>query len=187
MHTQTIQKGTILIARPTLLTDVFHRSVVLLTDHSKDTGSIGFVLNKSLHIPVNEFLKDLNSSQLVYEGGPVDQENIFYIHSRPDLITDSVKVMENLYWSGNFDDVKYAVNNGYIDEYQIRFYLGYSGWASEQLQTEIDNNAWNIMTSSCLDFEFFHTWHNNLWKTQMHKLGGENLLWSNMPDNPALN
>lgn len=185
MQTQTIQKGTILVARPTLLTDVFHRSVVLLTDHSKDSGSIGFVMNKSLHIPVNEFLKDLNSEFMVYEGGPVDQENIFYIHKRPDLIMESEKITDTLYWSGNFEDVKYAINNGFIKENEIRFYLGYSGWATEQLQTEIDKKAWNI--NNIINFDVFSTWHNNLWKNQMQELGGENLLWYNMPENPMLN
>lgn len=185
MQTQTIQKGTILIARPTLMTDVFHRSVVLLTDHSEDNGSIGFVLNKSLHIPVSEFLNDLNSQDNVYEGGPVDQENIFYIHNRPDLIMDSEKIMENLYWSGNFNDVKHAINNGYLSENEIRFYLGYSGWATNQLQTEIENNAWNVVNN--VNFDFFKNWHNNLWKNHMKNLGGENLLWLNMPDDPAMN
>ena len=185
MQTQTVQKGTILIARPTLLTDVFHRSVVLLTDHSKETGSIGFVLNKPLTNTVNDFLQDLNSDLPVYEGGPVDQENIFYIHSRPDIIKNSEQISQNLYWSGDFDDVIYGLNNGFLRDNEIRFYLGYSGWASNQLQTEIDQNAWNINNDT--DFDFFKKWETNLWKEQMRKLGGENLLWFNMPENPMLN
>lgn len=185
MQTETIQKGTVLIARPTLLTDVFHRSVVLLTDHSEDTGSIGFVLNKPLTNTVNEFLQDLNSDAPVYEGGPVDQENIFYIHNRPDLIADSEQIMPNLYWSGNFEDVIHGINNGLLSEKEIRFYLGYSGWATQQLQSEIANNAWNVNNSP--DFDFFGDWQTNLWKDQMRRLGGENLLWFNMPENPLLN
>ncbi|MDO5655429.1 MAG: YqgE/AlgH family protein [Flavobacteriaceae bacterium] len=185
MQTKIIQKGSVLIARPTLLTDVFHRSVVLLTDHSPNNGSIGFVLNKPLTHTVNDFLQDINSNAIVYEGGPVDQENIFYIHKRPDLISESEKITENLFWSGHFDDVKHALNNGYINDDEIRFYLGYSGWASEQLQTEIENNAWNINNE--LNFDFFDKWKVNLWKEQMKNLGGENLIWFNMPDNPMLN
>lgn len=185
METQTINKGTILVARPTLLTDVFNRSVVLLTDHSKESGSIGFVLNKPLNNTVNDFLHELNLDAPVYEGGPVNQENIFYIHKRPDLIMQSERINQQLYWSGDYENVKHAINNGYLSENEIRFYLGYSGWATEQLQTEIENNAWNVCNE--LDFDFFENWENNLWKEQMLKLGGENLIWFNMPDNPAMN
>lgn len=184
MQRTIIKKGSILIARPTLLTDVFHRSVVLITEHS-ETGSIGFVLNKSLDIPVREFLNELNSDQNVFEGGPVDQENIFYLHNRPDLILDSVQINKGLYWSGNFEDVMYAINNGLIEERQIRFYLGYSGWASHQLDDEIQHNAWSVIDNT--DFDIFEDWDINLWQKKMQDLGGENLLWYNMPDNPALN
>ena len=185
MQTQTIQKGTILIARPSLLTDIFHRSVVILTEHSKSTGSIGFVLNKSLEIPVNMFLGELNSNDIVYSGGPVEEQNIFYLHTRPDLIKDSEHIAELLYWSGNFDDVKYMVNNGFLKPNEIRFYVGYSGWEKNQLDAEIENRAWSVHNS--LNFDFFKDWNHNLWKEQMKNLGGENLLWFNMPENPMLN
>ncbi|MXV38514.1 YqgE/AlgH family protein [Flavobacteriaceae bacterium Ap0902] len=184
MQRPIIQKGTILIARPTLLTDVFHRSVVLITDHS-ETGSIGFVLNKSFEVPVIDFLNEIKSNDIVYEGGPVDQENLFYLHSRPDLIMGSEKIKDGLYWSGNFEDVLHSVNNGYIQSNEIRFYLGYSGWTTHQLEQEIENNAWNVVND--VNFDIFQNWDNDLWQKQMQRLGGDNLLWSNMPENPALN
>lgn len=185
MQTQTIQQGTILIARPSLLTDVFHRSVVLITNHSEETGSIGFVLNKSIEIPVNVFLSDLNSEEMVYSGGPVDEQNIFYIHNRPDLIKDSEHIKGELYWSGNFEDVKHALNNGYLQPNEIKFFVGYSGWGQEQLENEVINGAWTVHNS--LHFDLFKEWDHNLWKEEMKKLGGENLLWFNMPEDPMLN
>lgn len=185
MQTQTIQKGTILIARPSLMTDVFHRSVILITDHTEEGGSIGFILNKSLQLPVKDFLREVNCQDAVYKGGPVDQENIFYIHTRPDLIMESEKITDNLYWSGNFKDVLHAINNGYLGEDEIRFYLGYSGWATNQLESEIKKHAWHVVND--VQFDFFKNWHNDLWKSQMKNLGGENLLWLNMPKNPIMN
>ncbi|MGI9527850.1 MAG: YqgE/AlgH family protein [Weeksellaceae bacterium] len=184
MRRPIIKKGIILIAKPTLLADVFHRSVILITEHS-DTGSIGFVLNKSLGLPVRDFLSDLNANQMVFEGGPVDQENIFYIHKRPDLIEDSVRIKDGLYWSGSFEDVLFNINNGLIKPDEIRFYLGYSGWAGNQLDAEIENNAWHVLDKT--DFDIFKEWDINLWQKKMQDLGGENLLWYNMPENPALN
>ena len=185
MHIQILQKGSILIARPSLLTDIFHRSVVILVNYSDQTGSIGFVLNKSLEIPVNVFLGDLNSDNIVYSGGPVEEENIFYLHKRPDLIKDSEHIQGDLYWSGSFDDVKHAVNNGYIQTNEIKFYVGYSGWSQNQLDDEVKNGAWNVINDR--EFDLFSDLNHNLWKDQMKQLGGENLLWYNMPENPMLN
>lgn len=185
MQTQILQKGSILIARPSLVTDIFHRSVVLLTNHSNETGSIGFVLNKSLEIPVNVFLGELNSNEFVYSGGPVEEQKIFYIHKRPDLIKDSEHVHGEIFWSGSFDDVKHALNNGYIHGNEIKFFVGYSGWSEHQLETELQNGAWNVTNS--MDFDMFLPLDHKLWKDQMLQLGGENLIWSNMPENPMLN
>lgn len=185
MQIQTIKKGSILIARPSLLTDIFHRSVVLITEHNNKAGTVGFVLNKPINKTINHFISELKSDLPVYEGGPVDQEKIYYLHNRPDLISDSERIKDGLYWSGDFDDVKHALNNCYLKNDEIRFYLGYSGWATKQLKSEIDRNAWSMIDSKKLNI--FQNVDANIWKQEMKKLGGENLIWLNMPKNPMMN
>lgn len=184
MQTPKINKGTLLIARPSLMTDVFHRAVVLITEHST-TGTVGFILNKPIEQELRDLLADVKSDMQVYEGGPVDQENLYYIHSRPDLISGSERIGAGLFWGGNYKDVNYAINNGFIEKTEIRFYLGYSGWSGGQLENEIQNNSWEVINNEKLDI--FADWNNNLWKKQMKKLGGDNLLWMNMPENPMSN
>lgn len=183
MDTKNIKKGDILIAKPTLSNDIFNRSVVFITEHSEN-GSVGFILNKSSHIPLNIFVSQMNSDLIVYEGGPVDKDNIYYLHSRPDLISDSEKITENIYWSGNYDDVKEAINNGKIADNEIRFYLGYSGWTAQQLEDELSMNAWIHIREK---IDIFREWEVDLWKKQLIKLGGENLLWVNAPADPSMN
>ncbi|WP_068599111.1 YqgE/AlgH family protein [Vaginella massiliensis] len=178
-----IQKGDILIAKPTLANDIFTRSVVIITEHGEN-GSVGFILNKSSHIPLNIFVSQMNSELIVYEGGPVDKDNIYYLHSRPDLISDSEKICDNIYWSGNYNDVRNAVNNGKIGDDEIRFYLGYSGWTTDQLESELSLNAWIHIREK---IDIFRDWEVDLWKNQMKKLGGEHLLWVNAPADPSMN
>ncbi|MDO5510518.1 MAG: YqgE/AlgH family protein [Weeksellaceae bacterium] len=185
MHTKTIQKGSILVARPSLLTDVFQRSVVLITDHEDSSGSVGFVLNKPLHKRVADYVSGLQTDFTIYEGGPVDQENLFYLHSRPDIISNSEPINDTLYWAGDFKDVQHAVNHQEISAGEIRFYLGYSGWSAHQLSEEIERKSWHLMQDP--SFNIFESWDNNLWQQQMTLLGGENLIWLNMPENPMLN
>ncbi|MET3732218.1 YqgE/AlgH family protein [Moheibacter stercoris] len=183
MQIKTITKGNILLAQPALNDSTFNRTVVLITDHC-EKGSIGFILNKPMIHSVNLFVDELESHNTVYEGGPVETENLYYLHSRPDLIANSEHICKNLYWSGDYQDVKKAINSGLISESEIRFYLGYSGWGKQQLENEVEDNAWIIVNE---DVDIFQDWDNNLWKLQMKKLGGEHLLWLNTPADPSMN
>jgi len=80
--------------------------------------------------------------------------------------------------------VKSAINDGLITDDEIRFYLGYSGWGENQLQSEVEDNAWIVVDE---DVNIFRDWNNNLWKQQMKKLGGEHLIWMNTPADPSMN
>lgn len=185
MPIKIIKKGIIITSRPSLSLDIFNRSVILIVEHS-DNGSIGFILNKPTHIPVNIFTSQLESPQIVYEGGPVEKENIFYLHRRPDLIENSIYVKDDIYWGGEYNDVIYAIKNSLFKEDDIKFYLGYSGWSTSQLEDElINSNAWDIIEN--YDFDVFNTWENDLWQDSLKKLGGENLLWLNTPFDPSMN
>lgn len=183
MQINTITKGNLLIAQPALFDYTFNRTVVLLADHN-ESGSIGFILNKPTNQVLNSYVSELESDFPVYEGGPVNTDNLYYVHKRPDLISESEHISENLYWSGNYDDIRQSINHGLICHNEIRFYLGYSGWGENQLQTEVDDNAWIIVNEMV---DVFGEWRNNLWKQQMRKLGGEHLIWLNTPADPNMN
>lgn len=183
MQINTITKGNILIARPALFDYTFNRSVVLITEHNEH-GSIGFILNKPLYQPVNLFVSELDSELDVYEGGPVETNNLYYLHKRPDLIANSEGITDELFWSGDYEDVRKAINEGLISQDEIRFYLGYSGWGENQLQSEVEENAWIIVDDQ---LDIFKEWNNNLWQQQLRNLGGENLIWLNTPADPTMN
>ncbi|GGE98484.1 putative transcriptional regulator [Chishuiella changwenlii] len=183
MSIKSIKKGTILVAKPTLTNDIFQRSVVLITEHI-DSGSIGFIINRSTNLPISIFVSEVESGALVYEGGPVDKENIYYIHKRPDLIKNSEKIADNVYWSGVYEDVKIAVNQKLIKDNEIKFMIGYCGWSPNQIINELKDNSWEITD---LDFDIFENWSSDLWKKLMKQLGGENLIWVNTPADPSMN
>lgn len=183
MQIKTLAKGNILIAQPALFDYTFNRTVILLADHNEN-GSIGFILNKPNQQKLKFYVSELNLNSNVYEGGPVETENLYYLHKRPDLIKDCEHIVNDIYWSGDYEDVRNAINRDLIGEDEIRFYLGYSGWGSNQLQSEVDDNAWVIVDE---EVDIFQDWNNNLWKQQMKKLGGEHLLWINSPADPNMN
>lgn len=179
-------KGKLLIAEPTLTGDVsFNRSVVLLAEHN-DEGSVGFILNKPLEYAISDLITEINVPFQVYNGGPVEQDNLYFIHKVPHLIDNSIEISHGIYWGGDFDKTVSLINQKVISEDDIRFFLGYSGWSSLQLDQELLSKSWVVVQN---DYEsgIIQKSSNAFWKEKMVELGGNYLLWSNAPENPSLN
>jgi putative transcriptional regulator len=81
MITETLIKGQLLISEPSIIGDLsFNRSVILLADHDKE-GSVGFIINKPLKYTINDLLPEVNARFKIYNGGPVEQDNLYFIHN----------------------------------------------------------------------------------------------------------
>tara|TARA_R100001369_G_scaffold20091_1_gene36732 strand:- start:230524 stop:231153 length:630 start_codon:yes stop_codon:yes gene_type:complete len=179
-------KGLLLVAEPTIIGDTsFNRSVVLLAEHS-ESGSIGFILNKVLDFTLNDLIPELKKGFKIYNGGPVEQDNLYFIHKIPDLIPESIEIANGIYWGGNFEAVKELILNNLISEKEIRFFLGYSGWDAEQLNEELNSNSW-IITAHQDSKDIIERPYRSFWKDKMIELGGNYMLWSNAPENPTYN
>lgn len=179
-------KGMLLVAEPSIIGDAsFNRSVVLLAEHS-ETGSIGFILNKVLDFTLKDLIPELNKGFKIYNGGPVEQDNLYFIHKIPDLIPESIEISNGIYWGGNFEAVKELILEGLITDKQIRFFLGYSGWDAEQLQEELISNSW-IVTPQKDTKDIIERPYRSFWKDKMVELGGNYMLWANAPENPGYN
>ena len=180
------KKGTLLVAEPALTGDVsFNRSVVLLAEHN-DEGSVGFILNKPLDYSINDLITEIEVPFRVFNGGPVEQDNLYFIHKVPHLIDNSVEISDGIYWGGDFDKTIELINQGVITEKDIRFFLGYSGWASLQLDQELMSKSW-IVVPNQYESDIIQKSSKAFWKEHMIELGGDYLLWSNAPENPSLN
>ena len=107
--------GILLIAEPFLKDPNFLRTVVFLCEHQPE-GSLGFVLNKQIEQTLDELITDMEGYPLaVFYGGPVQMNTIHFLHQYPDLIPESVKVTEDIYWGGNFETVTALIKSKSID------------------------------------------------------------------------
>ncbi|MEO9571728.1 MAG: YqgE/AlgH family protein [Polaribacter sp.] len=178
-------KGKLLIAEPTILNDSsFNRTIVLLTEHTAN-NSVGFILNRPLEYTINDLLPEINCNFPIYQGGPVEQDNLYFVHKIPELLPDSIEVANGIYWGGNFESLKKLLNNKSLNSSDIRFFLGYSGWGKEQLNDEMNQNSWFVGEN---DFEnIFSMDYENLWKNKLLQKGGNYKLWANAPSNFNLN
>ena len=180
------KKGHLLIAEPSTLGDVsFNRSVVLLAEHHSE-GSVGFILYKPLNYTINDLLPEIEASFKIYNGGPVEQDNLYFIHNIPEIIPNSIEISNGIYWGGDFETTKHLINTGEINKNNIRFFLGYSGWSVNQLEMEMQENAW-IVSENSLKKKLLSKSSNQFWKEKIIEQGGEYVLFSNAPENPMLN
>lgn len=181
------QQGDILISEPSALGDItFNRSVILLTHYDKK-GAVGFILNKPLNHTLEEFIPEIEHRFTIFNGGPVEQDNLYFIHNVPHLIPNSVKVIDGVYWGGSFEVIVDLINSKHINSSQIKFFLGYSGWDESQLEMEIDFHTW-IIDQETKPTEIIQSHQDaEFWQEKMKKLGGDYLIWSNAPENPNYN
>ena len=103
----TPKKGRVLVSEPFLQDTYFKRSLVLLTEYSEE-GAVGFVLNKPLDVKVNEVMNEFPfTNEHVSIGGPVSTNSVHYLHTLGNLIPNSVPVIGDIYWGGDFDFIKH--------------------------------------------------------------------------------
>lgn len=180
-------QGSLLIAEPFLQDAYFHRSVVLLVEHTQE-GSMGFVLNKKTQLSVNTFFTELQEypEMPIYFGGPVSTNRLFFVHSLGDLIIpNSIRINNQLFFDGDFSALIRYIQNDHPIDGKVKFFLGYSGWQQGQLLHEIHQNSWvvsrdynqNILLAEGDDF----------WKKSLKSLGNQYEIWTKYPKEPSLN
>ena len=181
-----ITKGCLLLADPNIINDpYFNRAVILITENSEDEV-VGFIINKPLEYNFEDIFSGMGKDYKIYNGGPVNKDNLYYIHNLPDLIPNSIKVSNNLFWGGDFSNVKNLIKDNKIGSNNIRFFSGYSGWTLSQLNNEIKEKSW-IITNNRFNDKILKSKTNEFWKEEIKKLGNDYKIWSNAPENPNLN
>lgn len=178
------EQGKVLVSEPTLRDTYFKRSVVLLTEHSQN-GTVGFVLNKPMEVPIYEAFDDFPIFDAsVYVGGPVAKDTVHFLHTLGELLPNSMHVLGNVYWGGDFDQLKDLIREGLVTTEQVRFFLGYSGWAPGQLENELKEKAWVVTQMAP---ERILKSPASIWEDMVNELGKSFQVWANFPENPAMN
>lgn len=179
------EKGKILISEPFLPDSFFNRTIVYLADHNSD-GSVGFILNKKLDIRVCDAISGFDKwKEYLSMGGPVAPDTLHYLHNVGDMIPKSVLVDENIFWGGDIDVVRELINHDRITKYQMRFFLGYSGWSAGQLERELKENSWVIARINS-DF-ILNNQVENTWKRVLRGLKNKYRIWADFPESPDMN
>ncbi len=176
------KQGNILISEPLMNDFHFGRSVILLIDHEEAEGSFGIIINKKLNASVNQIVDDFPDFDApVYLGGPVSDNQLFFIHTLGELIPDSCPIKEGMYWGGDVEMLKTLISTGIANESNTRFYLGYAGWDSGQLVDELVRNSW--LVSDITARQFLDTPPERMWQTFVDQMGTAYEMWGRFPRN----
>jgi putative transcriptional regulator len=175
--------GKILLSEPFLSDNYFTRSVILIVEHDEN-GTVGFILNKISEVKVQEAIEDFPDLDAeLYFGGPVNRDNLYFIHLFGDRIKNSKEILPGLFWGGEFNMLKDIIKAEQTNASDMRFFIGYSGWAPGQLEKELEEHSWiicdpkiNLMKNS-----------KNLWADILKALGPEYAQLINYPLDPNLN
>jgi len=147
---------------------------------------VGFVLNKPINMKVNEIMTDFPTiNAIVSLGGPVQTNTLHYLHTLGDIIPGSIKVIDNIYWGGEFNVIKRLLESKTLNNENVRFFLGYSGWQANQLDDELNDNSWVVADIN--SDEIMVPMSKFFWNKTLHRLGKKFQMWANFPENPQMN
>ncbi|MFN6947186.1 MAG: YqgE/AlgH family protein [Cytophagaceae bacterium] len=178
-------KGNILISEPYLGDPDFERTVILLCENNEQ-GAFGFILNKPTILTLDSVWSGIDDyKEMLFMGGPVGQDSLHFIYRNTTPLEGSVEVMDNLYWGGDYEQLKSLINENKVSAGDFKFFLGYSGWGEGQLQDELSSNSW-IVADASLD-DVFCTDPKEMWRGILKKMGGKFKMISNYPTDPRLN
>lgn len=179
------ERGDLLISEPYLPDPNFDRTVVYLCEHDEN-GTFGFVLNNKAQVQLSDVLDEVSYNADLFVGGPVQQDTLHFIHRDKELAPTSKKVNNEVYWGGDYDKLLGMLNVKSILAEDIRFFVGYSGWAPDQLTKEMKEKSWIVLKGASQEMIF--DWDNQeLWKACLNTMGGKYRLMSNYPKDPRLN
>ncbi|HHZ83962.1 MAG TPA: YqgE/AlgH family protein [Nitrospirales bacterium] len=185
--TMPLKKGIFLIADPKLRDPNFSQTVVLLCEHN-DQGSLGVVVNRPTTLRLSEAIPSIDGTRstldVIYSGGPVQPDHIMTLCRGEEQVPESEHVADGIYLGGSLtvlEDMLASLSS----PNSIRAYVGYAGWSSNQLESELGESSWKLVPA---DQKFvFDMEPARVWSTLLASLGEEYSIYASMPPDPTMN
>lgn len=160
-----------LIAPPTMDSEEFSDTVIMIVNNTEKLGTIGLCVNKPLYVRLSDMIND-NSTSLsnheVYWGGPVHAHTLWMLHSADWAIENTIEVSPE--WSVTSHESMFEeIDNGPAPQF-MRLFVGYCAWDAGQLKKEIEgskpfskNNSW-LYTSDVAPLDILDVNPDVMWE-----------------------
>lgn len=166
-------KNQLLIAMPGLSDPRFSQTVTLICEHT-DEGAMGIIINRPTSLTLLDLLPQMGIETStvtpevpILEGGPVEPEHGFVIHSPRGQWRSSLAINNELTLTTSRDILEQLITPNAPESYLIA--LGYAGWGAGQLETEISANSW--LTVPATHELLFKVSYADRWRAAAASLG----------------
>lgn len=148
----SVHKGALLVASPSLEDPNFTQTVLLILEHGR-SGTIGLILNRPTDVLLAEVLQDLpmlkRTSHRLFGGGPVERTQLVLLFRLSQLLPDARHIANGIY-VGTPRVLERVIASPKPDE-AFRGFAGFAGWAPGQLEYEMRQGSWGVLSSSAFD------------------------------------
>lgn len=181
-------RGQLLIASPGLVDPNFARSVVLVAVHGEE-GALGLILNREMSLPIRQVWTQVNEAacerdENARQGGPVGG-SLMALHDQRAMA--NIIIADDLYLATELADMERLVGS---PTGRVLFYIGHSGWGPGQLERELAEGSWLVLTATP-DHVFGTREAGALWQETMIQVGRGQMLSlvpiKNPPEDPRVN
>jgi putative transcriptional regulator len=147
MIDDTSLRDHFLIAMPALHDPNFDHGVTYICEHNEE-GAMGILISRQMELTMTEVLgqmsiepsSNFDTSLRVHDGGPVQPEHGFVLHSPVGAWESSLQVGEEIALTTS-RDILSAIAHGEGPQHHL-IALGYAGWGPGQLEQELSDNTW---------------------------------------------
>jgi putative transcriptional regulator len=135
-------QGHLLAAVPELRDPNFARSVVLLVQHNEE-GAFGLVINRPTDARLRDVWNQVSEAPCrredkLHVGGPVEGP-LMALHQH-QTCSEKIVIPDVHFCSGR-DHLEQLV----AEDGPVKFFAGFAGWGSGQLEGEMSENSWLIL------------------------------------------
>jgi putative transcriptional regulator len=189
-------EGHFLISEVNLADPHFQHTVVLMVNHDEN-GALGLVVNRRLDVTLGDVIPDFEGTEPgklpIYQGGPVQPEYLFTIHSGlpRNLRTEQATTpIEQVTFEPGFQILVDYLKGAWAslpssDRPPVHLYAGYAGWSSGQLERELSAGAWIVRPAAAK--HIFRADPEEGWREALGELGGLYKIVADTDFKPSMN
>jgi len=195
-HSSRWLQGFFLISEAELLDPNFQRTVILMIQHDEE-GAFGLVVNRQLDVTLGQVLpefSDIPAGDLpIYQGGPVQPQYLFTIHSGlPENLwsEQASSPLEHVVFEPAFPQIEEYLKNEWAslpmeNRPPVHLYAGYAGWGPGQLENELEHGAWIVRPAAAK--HVFSRTPDEGWRQALGELGGIHKIIAETGFKPSMN
>lgn len=150
-HPAHLGKGMLLVAARHIEGPMFRQSVILVTEHAREQGASGLIINQPSAFPLSKVLPDYRIPEQevdsVYMGGPVQPMGVFILTRTTRVHPRMNHVLNDIYLAVGMRALAHIADQLKNGE-RMRAYAGYAGWAPGQLEAEIERGDWYLVPAT---------------------------------------